>query len=106
MSGGETLYRLTSIILKEFNLTNEDNPKEIKTIGNSLLTMNQAIEKLRSEKTNFHGKTNDDYLINDSIYTYFVINSVTTVGLFLNSYYKTKFPKPKPIVDMDYDLPF
>ncbi len=96
ITGGETLYKLTLIILKEFKLTNEDLPKEIITIGRSLLTINQSIEKLRSEKTNFHGKTNDDYLINDTIYTFFIVNSVATVGLFLNSYYKTKFCNPKP----------
>jgi hypothetical protein len=107
ITGGETLYKLTSIILKEFNLTNDNHPKEIKTIGSSLLAINQAIEKLRSEKTNFHGKTTDDYLINDTIYTFFVVNTVATVGLFLNSYYKTRFPKPKPApVIEDDDLPF
>ena len=88
-------------------MTNDNHPKEIKTIGSSLLTINQAIEKLRSEKTNFHGKTADDYLINDTIYTFFVVNTVATVGLFLNSYYKTKFPKPTPATVIEEDsLPF
>lgn len=105
LTGGETLYKLTSIILKEFNLTNDEHPKEIKTIGSSLLAINQAIEKLRSEKTHFHGKTTADYLINDTIYTFFIVNTVATVGLFLNSYYKTKFPKPTPVVEDD-GLPF
>ena len=105
INGGETLYKLTTIILKEFNITNDEHPKEIKTIGSSLLAINQSIEKLRSEKTDFHGKTNDDYLITDTIYTYFVVNAVTTVGLFLNSYYKTKFPKPKAVIEDD-GLPF
>ncbi len=105
LTGGETLYKLTSIILKEFNLTNDEHPKEIKTIGSSLLAINQSIEKLRSEKTHFHGKTTDDYLINDPIYTFFIVNTVATVGLFLNSYYKTKFPKPTPVVEDD-GLPF
>ncbi len=104
--GGETLYKLTSIILKEFNLTNEEHPKEIKTIGTSLLTINQAIEKLRSEKTDFHGKTNDDYLITDTIYTYFIVNTVATVGLFLNSYYKTRFPVIKQVTEEGDGLPF
>ena len=103
VSGNETLYKLSSIILKEFNLTNEDCPKEIKTIGNSLLTICQSIEKLRSEKTDFHGKTEGDYLLKDAIYTYFVVNSVTTIGLFLNSYFKTKFPKT---IFTEDDLPF
>ena len=105
INGGETLYKLTSIILKEFNITNDEHPKEIKTIGSSLLAINQSIEKLRSEKTDFHGKTNDDYLITDTIYTYFIVNAVTTVGLFLNSYYKTKYPKPIAVVEDD-GLPF
>ena len=107
-TGGETLYKLSSIILKEFDLTSTENPKEIKTIGNSLLAINQAIEILRSEKTNFHGKTTDDYLLSERIFASFVINSVTTVGLFLNSYYKNKYPK-KPVVQPEHtynDLPF
>jgi len=37
-------------------------------------------------------KRNVDYIVEDSIYTYFVVNSVATVGLFLNSYNKKKFP--------------
>ena len=105
ITGKETLYKLASIILKELNLSSEEHPKEIKTIGNSLLTISQSIENIRSEKTNFHGKTEDDYLINDSIYTYLVVNSVTTVGLFLNSYFKIKFPKPNVGFSED-DLPF
>ncbi len=55
----------------------------------------QSIEKLRSEKTIFHGKTKDDLLINDSMYVYLTINSFSTIALFLNTYYKKKFP---PIV--------
>lgn len=106
VNGGETLYKLTSIILKEFNLTSSEHPKEIKTIGNSLLSINQAIEKLRSEKTNFHGKTSEDFLIEDSLYVYFVLNSVATIGLFLNSFYKTKYIKFEPEVEEDEDLPF
>jgi hypothetical protein len=104
ITGKETLYKLSLIILKEFNLTNSEFPKDILTIGSSLLAINQAIERLRSEKTNFHGKTEQDYLINETIYSYFVINAVSTVGLFLNSYYKTQFPKPT--IEQDDDLPF
>jgi hypothetical protein len=107
VTGNETLYRLSCIIIKEFNLNNSENPKEIKTIGNSLITVCQAIETLRSEKTDFHGKTEDDYLIKDSIYAYFVLNAVSTVGLFLNTFYKTKFPKEIVLQDEEADdLPF
>ncbi|MDB4289600.1 abortive infection family protein [Flavobacteriaceae bacterium] len=105
--GTETLYKLTTIIIKEFNFLDSNHPVEIKTIGSSLLSISQSIEKLRSEKTDFHGKTEEDYLITDSIYTYFVVNAVTTVGLFLQSYFKTKLPKPPKEVEEEHDdLPF
>lgn len=106
IKGTETLYKLTNIILKEFNITNNNHPVEIKTIGSSLLAICQSIEKLRSEKTNFHGKTDDDFVLSEPIYTYFIVNSVSTVGLFLNSYFKTKFPKPEPEIEDYNDLPF
>ena len=102
----KTLYDLTSEILKVFRLfPNSDLPIEIRTIGRSLLSINQNIEKLRSEKTNVHGKTADDYVIHDSLYTYFIFNSVATVGLFLYSYYKTKFPRVENETIDDIDIP-
>ena len=105
ITGSETLYKLTEIILKEFNISYQNPLEEIKKIGSSLLCICQHIEKLRSEKTNFHGKTSDDYLIDDAIYTHYIINTITTVGLFLISYYKKKYPKP--IEDLqENDLPF
>ena len=107
---GETLYGLTQNLLKEFQLfPNSDLPVEIKTMGSALLSASQSIEKLRSEKTNFHGKTNGDYFVKDPLYTYFVVNSVITVGLFLNSFYRKKYPKleAKNIKEPDKDdLPF
>jgi hypothetical protein len=107
VTGNETLYTLTLIILKEFKLANNEMPKEIKTIGNQLASISQSIEKLRSEKTSFHGKTDTDYLITDSVYTYFVINAVTTAGLFLQSYYQKLHPKKiKQTENNSEDLPF
>jgi hypothetical protein len=105
----KTLYDLATDLLKELQLfPNADMPAEIRTIGSSLLAINQAIEKLRSEKTNMHGKTEEDYIIKDPLYTYFVVNSIATVGLLLKSYYSKKFPKENPIVESSPgdDLPF
>lgn len=103
----ETLYELTSEILKAFHLyPDSDMPIEIRTMGSSLMAVNQSIEKLRSEKTNVHGKTDDDYVITDPIYTYFVVNTVVTIGLFLNSFYKNKFPKQMIEQETDDRLPF
>lgn len=104
---GKTLYDLASELLKEFHLyPGADIPIEIKTIGSSLMAVSQAIEKLRSEKTMFHGKTSDEYIIEDPLYTYFIVNSVATVGLFLNSFYKLRFPKPIVHDGTLDDLPF
>lgn len=104
---GKTLYDLVCELLKEFQLfPNSKIPKEINTISSSLLSASQSIEKLRSEKTTVHGKTDDDYIIEDPIYTYFIVNSVTTIGLFLNSFYLKKFPKPEIKNPFEDDLPF
>ena len=84
-------------------------PEEIKVIGTSLLSASQSIEKIRSTKTFFHGKTEDDYVIDDPLFVYFVVNSVCTIGLFLMSFYKKKFPKEESDDDMPLDsdnLPF
>ncbi len=108
LKGSETLYSLVGEVLKFFQLyPNSDIPKEIKTIGSSLLSISKGVEELRSSKTKFHGKTDDDYIINDSLYAYFVVNTVTTVGLFLKNYFEKKFPLPIVIIDDGIDdLPF
>lgn len=106
----KTLFELATDILKAFQIfPKPEMPIEIKTIGSSLMSATQSIEKLRSDKTNFHGKTIDEYIIKDSIYTYFVINSIVTIGLFLMTYYKNKFPKvedKKQEEISEDDLPF
>ncbi len=108
LKGSETLYSLVGEILKFFQLyPNSDIPKEIKTIGSSLLSLSKSVEDLRSNKTKFHGKTNEDYIVSDPIYAYLVINSITTVGLFLKNYFEKKFPT-LVVVDNNGidDLPF
>lgn len=88
----DTLYSLVKRILTEFKLTIKDLPTEIKTITSSLLAASQAVERLRSGKTLFHGKTKDDYVLSDPMYGYLVINSVASIGLFLISFYNKKYP--------------
>lgn len=108
LKGNETLYNLTINLIREFNKADKNHPEEIKTIANSLISVNQSIEKLRSEKTAFHGKTDGDYVVTDPIYTYFIVNCVTTVGLYLTSYYKSIYPKvtAQNNAPEDDDLPF
>lgn len=109
---GDTLYKLTSAILNEFKLfPNGQMPDEIKTMGSSLLSVCQSIEGIRSTKTNFHGKTSDDYVVDNPLYTYFVINNVCSIGLFLKSFYKVKYPKAETALQQNNtfntdDLPF
>lgn len=88
----DTLYTLTKALLKELHLyPTKSLPVEIRNIGSSLLSISQTIERLRSEKTEFHGKTLTDEIITDSAFAYLCINAVGTVGLFLHSYYKKNF---------------
>lgn len=46
-----------------------------------------------------HGKTQDDFIIKDPMCASFIVNAVSTVGLFLLNYYKAKYPP------MDNNLP-
>lgn len=88
----DTLYDLTQSILKEFSLFPDKKvPIEIRNIGSGLLNISQNIEKLRSEKTTFHGKTKKDYIIEDPLYAYYIVNAVSTIGLFLLSFYEKKY---------------
>lgn len=106
----DTLYSQTQCLLKAFNLfPKSDSPVEIRDIGSGLLKVNQAIEKLRSEKTTLHGKTSEEYIVSDPLYAYFVVNTVATIGLFLKSFYEKKHHKIKQVSafdDVDSDIPF
>ena len=103
----KTLYELTGIILKKTQFyPNTSMPNEIRNIGSSLLNVAREIEEIRSTKTDFHGKTSSDYKITDPIYAYFVVNSVTTVGLFLDNFYKINFLRNGELENENDDLPF
>ena len=99
----KTLYELTNQILKELSLfPKSDMPKEIKSIGSSMLSMNKDIEQMRSNKSRFHGKLSEEIFIDNPIYAYFIVNSITTIGLFLISFYK-KFKEDN---EEKKDIPF
>lgn len=105
-----TLYKLTEEVLDYFGMFPDKTlPSEIKKIGSSLLNVNQHIEKLRSDKTQFHGKDGNDYIIDDSVYAHFIINSITTVGLFLINIFeqikKSKEAQANPLSE-SFEIPF
>lgn len=85
---------------------NQVVPDEIRNIGSSLLSVSQNIEKLRSEKTTFHGKAKKDYIIKDPLYAYFIVNVVSTIGLFLMSFYEKKYNNVNIFNEKDEEVPF
>ena len=104
----ETLTKLVGNICKAFSFqSNGKFPTEIKTLASSLISAGQAIENLRSDKTEFHGKTDGDLMITDAVYAYFVVNATTTVGLFLLNFYKSNYPPiVKSELTLDDEIPF
>lgn len=104
----DTLSNLTKSICKAFKLTTDlEMPNEIKTISSSLMNACKAIDDLRSDKTIFHGKMDSNYVVAEPLYAYFIVNAVSTVGLFLLNFYKLRFPQiAKPAIEDIDDLPF
>ena len=106
----DTLSSLIKFICKAFQLNAGNSfPPEIKKIASSLINCSKAIEDLRSDKTILHGKMDGNYIVTDSIYAYFVVNAVTTIGLFFLNYYKTNYPSQAKDVSPAWDddnLPF
>lgn len=105
---GDTLYKLTMNLLKAFKMFPDLNmPDEIKELGSGVLRSCKAIEDLRSDKTNFHGHISEDYIVQDEMYVYMVINAICTIGKFLNSFYKLKYPpvggnEQEEIIDLPF----
>lgn len=106
----DTLTSLIKSICRAFQLNTDNSvPSEIKTLASSLINCGKAIEDLRSDKTILHGKVAGNYVITEPIYAFFVVNAVSTIGLFFLNYYKAYFPhKPNemPDVSCSDDLPF
>jgi hypothetical protein len=90
----QTLYDLTQAILKEFGLFPwKSVPKEISQLWSWLMSISQSIEWIRSDKTLFHWKTDSDNLVKESMYAFFIINSVSTIGLFFIHFYEANYPR-------------
>ena len=102
----DTLYKLTEKCLKKLNLfPSVKIPDEIKRIGSGLLTSSQAIEDIRSDKTLVaHGKTEGDFVIDESALAFFIVNAVTTIGLFLIKQYQKQYPIAEE--NTETELPF
>jgi hypothetical protein len=100
----DTLYKLTSHILKQFNFFPDKSLNtDIRNIGSGLLTASQAIENIRSNNTEAHGS--EDETISDPLYAMLVVNTVSTIGLFLLNFYEKHY-KPDPDFNLDEEIPF
>lgn len=100
----KTLYKLVEDILKEFKMyPSKEAQKEIKAIWSWLLNASKHIEELRSNKTLSHWKIWEDYIINDALYAYFVINSISTIWIFLISFYNKKYKKVEDKSNDNFD---
>lgn len=104
----DTLYKLTETILKEFNFfPSKELHKNIKNIGSSLLCLAKEIEELRSDKTFAHGKAKNDYVIDNSLYSTFILNTIMTTGLFIISFFEAKYKlEYEPKEQIDDEVPF
>lgn len=100
----DTLTELVRKCFKHFRMNDSSLPSEIKSIANSILNAAKSIEDIRRDKTSFHGKSSEYEVISQPEYAYFVINAVTTIGLFFLKYH----PKQKQAIiqNFDDDLPF
>ena len=103
----DTLYELTNTILKEFQFASSTGLQtNIRNIGSSLLKVAKNIEELRSDKTFAHGKGKQDYIIDNKLYSVFVVNCVITVGMFLLSFFEEKYPTTGAEDTEVEDVPF
>jgi len=105
----DTLYNLVTHILKQFKYyPSPEIEDEVRNIGSGLLKVAQNIEAMRSKHADTtHGKTGDDYIIDDELYSKFILNAVTTVGLFLLNFYEKKYLPNQPNQPAGHeDIPF
>jgi hypothetical protein len=105
---------LVKEIVREFNLAKSvDCPQELITIASQLRGLGAAIDSLRSNKSTAHGKSHDDYVVDDPLWASLIVNTTATLGLFLWEFYEVKYrPTLQKAIDSDMaqtlveDIPF
>lgn len=90
----DTLGKLIEKCLKKFNaFPSPFISQDVKQLGSGLISCCQAIENMRSNETlTVHGKTDSDFVIDDSSTAFFVVNAISTIGLFLLKQYQRVYP--------------
>lgn len=102
----DTLGKLIEKCLKKFNAyPSSAINSDVKQLGSGLISCCHAIESLRSDKTIVaHGKTDGDFIIDDPTSALFVVNGVTTIGLFLLKQYQNYCPINE--LNTETEMPF
>lgn len=91
----KALTKQVSAIIKEFGFDDKATaPQEIITLASQLRGIGTVVDDLRSDKSTAHGKTDEDYVIDDPLWASFVVNVCATLGLFLWEYFEKKY-KPE-----------
>lgn len=106
-NNGDSLYKLATHILKEFGyFPDKKLNQQIRAVGSGLLKVSQALENIRSNNTEAHGTV--DLTIDEPIYAMFIVNSVSTIGLFLLNYFEKHYDNELNSSDIqDFnDIPF
>lgn len=90
----DTLGKLIEKCLKKFSaFPSPSISQDVKQLGSGLISCCQAIENMRSNETlTVHGKTDSDFVIDDSSTAFFVVNAISTIGLFLLKQYQRVYP--------------
>lgn len=79
--------------LDALGFKDDSAPEEIKRMASQLMGVVVTIDDIRGSKTRVHGKASDDYIIDNPLWSVFIVNVCATVGLLLWSYYKEKYPQ-------------
>lgn len=86
------LSKLVAEIVKRFGFDDTTkSPQEIITIASQLRGIGATIDDLRSDKSTAHGKTANDYVIDDPLWAMLTVNACASVGLFLWEYFEKKY---------------
>ncbi len=99
-----SLTKLVGQMVKEFGFDDKTEcPQELITIASQLRGLGQAIDDLRSDKSTAHGKSHEEYVIDDPLWAGFIVNTSASLGLFLWEYYEKKYKpaKQEQVEDVD-----
>lgn len=91
-----SLTKLVGQMVRELGFDDKTKcPQELVTIASQLRGLGQAIDDLRSDKSTAHGKSHEEYVIDDPLWAGFIINTSASLGLFLWEYYEKKYKPAK-----------